>query len=79
MTEKEKQKKVYVVIMRRYGNPDAHSYVLGVYSSREAAKEYGDTEEGWRAGKYKSVVEEFNVDESPEGMDDIGDDAPEEV
>jgi hypothetical protein len=63
--------KVYVVTMYRYGDREKHSYVLGVWSTRELAYKYGLTEESWRGQKYGHVITEWNIDANE--CDDLGD------
>jgi len=53
---------VYVVTMYRYGAHEKHSYILGVYSTREAAFSAGKDEEYGRAAKYSAEVTEWVVD-----------------
>lgn len=54
--------KVYVTTMYRFGNRDLHSYVLGVWSTRELAEAHGNNETVWRGGKYKPEVTEWTID-----------------
>jgi hypothetical protein len=54
--------KVYVVTMYRWGNHEEHSYVLGVWTNKIVAENYGITEESWRGGKYESEVTEWDLD-----------------
>jgi hypothetical protein len=56
---------VFVVTMRRYGDREKHSYVLGVYTRSWEAEKYGAVEEVWRGGKYKAEVQAFVLDEEP--------------
>ena len=53
---------VFVTTMQRYGNRELHSYVLGVWSTREIAMRAGETEALWRGGKYEPEVTEWKVD-----------------
>lgn len=53
---------VYVTRMLRFGDREKHSYIVGVYTSKEQAKLAGACEESWRGGKYESIIEEFNLD-----------------
>ena len=55
---------VFVTRMLRYGSRELHSYIVGVYTSREQAKFVGKCEEMWRGGKYEYVVEEFDINAS---------------
>jgi len=51
--------KVYVVVMYRWGDRQKHSYVLGVWTRREAALKSADDEEVYRGGKYEAEVLRF--------------------
>lgn len=55
--------KVYVVTMYRYGNHEAHSYVLGVWNSKKLAEKHGNLEMIWRGGKYKPDITEWVINE----------------
>jgi len=55
--------KVYVTEMLRWGDREKHSYVIGVFSTREAAELAGDVEVTWRAQKYEFCVTEFDLDD----------------
>jgi hypothetical protein len=55
--------KVYVTEMLRWGDREMHSYVIGVYSTKEAAELAGDVEITWRAQKYEFCVSEFDLDD----------------
>ena len=61
---------VFVTTMYRYGDREKHSYVLGVWSSREIAMQAGETEALWRGGKYEPEVTEWKVDANE--FDDMG-------
>jgi len=54
--------KVFVVKMNRYGDREKHSYVLGVWSTREEAEKAGNVEKYYRAGKYEPEIFEFTID-----------------
>ena len=56
--------KAYVTTMYRWGDPEGHSYVLGVFSSKEDAELYGQMEYQYRGHKYEPVVLEFVVNDS---------------
>ena len=58
--------KVYATEMLRWGDREMHSYVIGVYSTREAAELAGDVEVTWRAQKYEFCVSEFDLDKPVE-------------
>ena len=51
--------KLFVVEMLRFENREAHSYVLGVYTTHAGAKFAGDAEEEYRGGKYSAEISEF--------------------
>ena len=53
---------VFVCTMYRYGNLQGHSYVLGVWSTKETAEQAGQTEALWRGNKYEPVVTSWIVD-----------------
>ena len=55
---------MYMVRMDRYGKPENHNYVIGLFSDQETAKYAGLIEEYWRGGKYraKCVFLSNNVD-----------------
>jgi len=55
--------KVFVTIMHRWGDPDNHTYVLGVFTSKEEAELHGQKEHEWRGNKYEPVVKAFTVDD----------------
>ena len=55
-------KKVYVVLMQRYGDPESHSYIAGAFSSIEKAEKAGDDECNYRGGKYEYVIREEIID-----------------
>lgn len=55
-------KKVYIVEMLRWGNPERHHYLLGAYSTREAAELAGNVEVSWRACKYQPSITELVID-----------------
>lgn len=54
--------KLYVTEMLRWGDREKHSYVIGVYSTREQAELAGDAEVSWRASKYEYAITEFELD-----------------
>lgn len=47
---------VYTVLVRRWGSPDGHTYLVGTSSTYEGALELGRTEEYLRGGKYKAEI-----------------------
>jgi len=48
--------------MYRWGSHEDHSYVLGVWTNKIVAENYGITEESWRGGKYDAEVTEWDLD-----------------
>lgn len=61
----------YVVTMRKDGDAEKHSYIIGVYTNYENALVVGSQEEVDRYGKYKAVIEKFGLNEVPEIVEDI--------
>jgi len=61
---------VYVVTMYRYGDHEKHSYVLGVYSTRENANHWGSMEENYRGGKYKYEIAACIIDSNIEPLEE---------
>lgn len=55
--------KVYVTVMHRWGDPDNHTYIAGVFSSKEEADKVGKLEHEWRGNKYDHVVKEFVIND----------------
>lgn len=55
--------KIFVTIMHRWGDPDNHTYVLGVFTSEEEAERYGQMEHQYRGNKYDPVVKAFTVND----------------
>jgi len=55
--------RVYVVTMYRYGDREKHSYVLGVFTSKDMAKKWGEDEEIFRGNKYKYDITTFITDD----------------
>ena len=47
---------LYVVTMYRWGDRDGHSYVLGVYTKKNAAINAAESEAEYRGGKYAPEV-----------------------
>jgi hypothetical protein len=47
---------VFVVLMRRWGNVEGHSYIKGVYPQIKLAQEAGEEETDFRGGKYSYQV-----------------------
>ena len=55
---------VYVVTMYRRST-ESHSYVVGVYTTIEAARAAGTLEEIYRGGKYQHEIVSGVLDEMP--------------
>ena len=53
---------LYIALMRRWGSRETHSYVQGVYSTRERALESGLEVERDRAGKYRVELIKCELD-----------------
>lgn len=47
---------VYTVLVRRWGSPEGHTYLVGTSGTREGAIELGKKEEYLRGGKYKAEI-----------------------
>ena len=58
---------MYVVEMLRYGNREAHSYVLGVFSDRVIAELRAQEHILYRSGKYTAEVRSMPTDVSMRG------------
>ena len=54
---------VYVVEALRYGDREKHSYIVGVFNGLRSAVEESITHEHRRSGKYRCVINEFEVDQ----------------
>lgn len=55
--------KVYVVTMQRWGDPETHNYVQGVFTLKEEAEKCGEAEREYRGGKYEPKITEWVLDE----------------
>ena len=55
---------VYVVTMRRYGDREKHSYIIGVFTARQSAIINGGAEELMRGGKYTADIERFLLNQT---------------
>lgn len=53
---------LYIVMMNRWGDPENHSYILGVYSSKKLAKKAGLKESLRRGGKYEPSIRAVELD-----------------
>lgn len=61
--------KLHVVEALRWGDRENHSYVVGVYTSKELAEEAAQIEQVWRGGKYTCVINEVVENVFPRGFD----------
>lgn len=57
---------VYVVLARRWGSQESHSYVVGVFSDYDKAEKEAMREEDYRGLKYECEVIRTNLD-NPSG------------
>jgi hypothetical protein len=55
----------FVVEALRWGDRENHSYVIGVFTTREQAELAGEVEVSWRANKYEYHISEFMLDFIP--------------
>jgi len=53
---------VYIVEALRWGDRERHSYVLGVWSSYEAAVAAAEEHTTHRGGKYRCDVQQYRLD-----------------
>ena len=53
---------VYTVHACQHGDRELHSYIVGVYSSKELAIEASGAETEWRGGKYVCEIIEWLLD-----------------
>ena len=58
---------VYTVRACKYGSVEMHSYIVGVYSTEDAALEASDLEEAYRDMEYSCEVIEWILDRGAEG------------
>ena len=56
---------LFVVEALRGGDRENHSYVIGVFNTREQAELAGEVEVSWRANKYEYHISEFMLDFIP--------------
>lgn len=61
---------IYVVNMRRWGDRESHSYLLGVFSSKHKAQMAGEKEwEDRGCGKYIPDIKEVKINEKNKQKD----------
>lgn len=53
--------KTYTVLANRWGDPEKHTYVVGVFDDVVRAYRAAIAEEYWRGGKYECVVHESEL------------------
>ena len=56
-----KEKTVYVVTMHRWGDAEAHNYLIGVFGNEQRARSAADLEKDWRGGKYEPRIERIEL------------------
>ena len=56
---------VYIVEALRFGDRESHSYIVGVFNSKEVAEYAAKVEECWRGGKYECQVDKFEIVSRP--------------
>lgn len=54
---------LYIVKMNRWGDDELHSYIEGVYDSKEKAKTMGKLEQEFRDNKYEPQILLFPLNE----------------
>ena len=54
--------KLHITQMLRWGDTEAHHYIVGVFSDKEKAIYAGEVEAAWRGGKYSYRIEEVGLD-----------------
>jgi len=59
---KKNEMEVFVVIMRRWGDKEKHSYVIGVYTDLKIAMEQGVLERIYRGCKYEPEIKKIELD-----------------
>ena len=56
---------MFVVEMLRWGDRESHSYIIGIFSTKDLAESAAKAEQIWRDNKYEYTISEFNVDLYP--------------
>jgi len=62
----EKIDKLYTVRACRWGDPETHSYIVGVYTTLSKATVASEVERNHRGGKYECEILEWTPDEGTE-------------
>ena len=47
---------IYILEMLRWGEDDTHHYIVGAYTTEQAAILAGEIEKSWRGGKYEPNI-----------------------
>lgn len=55
---------VYIVLMRRWGDSNMHSYVIGAFDSMDKAIASANAEEDARGGKYEAWIQPMSLNET---------------
>jgi hypothetical protein len=55
--------RILVILAKRYGCNERHTYLVGAASTPENAKKIKDLHEGYRGGKYECSIESVEVDD----------------
>lgn len=64
-------KSMYVVTAYRYGNRSAHSYMVGIFTTKRKAMRCADKEVQYRGGhKYSCEVDRAKIDEYDQDSND---------
>ena len=53
---------VYVTTMYRWGDREAHSYIIGIFTDHRTALAAGEREEDYRGGKYSAAIDCYQLD-----------------
>lgn len=59
---------LYVVEMLRFGQRTNNTYIVGVYSSREEARQVGEAHKVWRNNKYEYEISPVILNDKDEGV-----------
>ena len=57
---------IYITEMLRFGKLESHHYIIGAYTSKDAAIFAGEVEKSWRGGKYDYQVIASPIDAVPD-------------
>ena len=67
MTKSRRKGIVWTVHAKRWGDEEAHNYIVGVYDKKQAALAAAETEEQYRGGKYGCEVVEWTLNKGIAG------------